>query len=157
MEKVPGHGLGTATSPAGRRARRLNIPGPIPVPIPVPIPGLVPCPFPICKSIIGRLSNRECELYGVWRSFPMLKVDPWLILLEGYEGFRGFEADRLRDRILFTRRTWRGRDWDFIFTKNFVRPRSGFYLHKEFRATGVRFYLHKFLMGPQPPVLIRIY
>ena len=30
----------------------------------------------------------------------------------------------------------------------FVRPRSGFHLHKEFRATGVRFYLHKHFMGP---------
>ena len=84
----------------------------------------------------------------------MLKVDPWLILLEGYEGFGGCEADRLRDRILRTQRPWRGRDRDFIYTKNFVRPKSGFHLHKEFRAAGVRFYLHKLFMGP---VLIKSY
>ena len=54
------------------------------------------------------------------------------------EGFGGFEADRLRDRILSTQRTWRGRGRDFIYTENFVRPRFGFYLRNEFRAAGVR-------------------
>ena len=44
--------------------------------------------------------DKEWTLYGVWRSFHILKVDPWLILLKGNEGFGGFEADRLRDRIL---------------------------------------------------------
>ena len=88
------------------------------------------------------------EHYGVWRSFLTLKVDPWLILLEGNEGFGDFEANRLKNRILSKQRTWRGRDWDFIYTMNFVRQRSGFYLHKEFRGAGVRFYLHKPFMGP---------
>ena len=68
----------------------------------------------------------------------MLKVDPWLILPRGNEGFGGFEADRLRDRILCTQRTWRGRGRDFIYTKNVARPRSAFYLRNEFRAAGVR-------------------
>ena len=67
--------------------------------------------------------------------------DPWLILLNGKEGFGGFEADRLRDRILSTRRFWRGRGRDFIYIKNVARPRFGFYLRNEFRGAGVRFYL----------------
>ena len=109
--------------------------------------------FLFWKSIIGRLSNRVWALYGVWRSFPILKFDPWLISLKGNEGFGGFEADRLRDRILCTQRTWRGRDRDFIYTKNVAQPRSGFYLHNEFRAAGVRFCLQKRFMVP---ALIRI-
>ena len=103
--------------------------------------------------MIGRFSKWEWALYGVWRSFPMSKVDPWFILLKEKEGFGGFEADRLRDRILSTQRFRRGRGRDFICTENFVRPRFGFYLRNEFRAAGVRFYLHKRFMGP---VLIRI-
>ena len=99
----------------------------------------------------------------IWRLaliiFPISKVDPWLILLPEKEGFGGFEADRLRDRILSTQRFWRGRGRDFMYTKNAARPRFGFYLRNEFRATGVRFYLlsaqeFKLFMGP---VLIRIY
>ena len=59
-------------------------------------------PLLISKSIIGRFSNKERVFYGVWRSFPISKGDPWLILLRGKEGFEGFEADRLRDRLLHT-------------------------------------------------------
>ena len=46
----------------------------------------------------------------IWRLalIPHFESDPWLILLKGNEGFGGFEADRLRDRILCTQRTWRG-------------------------------------------------
>ena len=58
-----------------------------------------PGPFLFRKSIIGRFSIKEWTLYGVWRSFPISKVDPWLILLRGKEGFGGFEADRFWDRI----------------------------------------------------------
>ena len=78
---------------------------------------------------------------------PCLESDPWLILLPEKEGFGGFEADRLRDRILSTQRFRRGRGRDFIYTKNVARPRSGFYVRNEFRAAGVRFYLHKCFMG----------
>ena len=35
--------------------------------------------------------------------------------------------------ILSTQRISCGRDPDFIYTKNFARPGSGFYLHKRFR------------------------
>ena len=63
-----------------------------------------------------------------------------------------FDADRLRDRLLSTQRFRRGRGRDFIYTKNVARPRFGFYLRNEFRAAGVRFYLHKLFMGH---VLIR--
>ena len=83
----------------------------------------------------------------MWRSFLISKVDAWLILLKGNVGFGGFEADRLRARILCTQRTWRGRDRDFIYTKNVARPRYGFYLRNEFLVAGVRFYLHKLFMG----------
>ena len=62
----------------------------------------------------------------IWRLaliiFPISKVDPWLILLRGKEGFGGFEADRLRDRILSTQRMSRGRDLDFIYATNSARP-----------------------------------
>ena len=145
MEKVAGHGLRTANRPAGRPARRRNI-----------FRWFSDCTpqLILWKSIIGRFSKKLFTLYGVWRSFPISKVDPWLILLTEKEGFGGFEADRLRDRILSTQRFRRGRGRDFIYTKNVARPRSGFYLRNEFRAAGVRFYLHKRFMGP---VLIRIY
>ena len=84
----------------------------------------------------------------MWRSFLISKVDAWLILLirnEGFGGFVGFEADRLRDRILSTehkdfgaaevgilctQRMSRGRDRDFIYATNAARPGSDFYLHK---------------------------
>ena len=66
-----------------------------------------------------------------------------MILPRGKEGFGGFEADRLRDRILSTQRFRRGRGRDFIYTKNVARPRFVFYLRNEFRAAGVRFDLHK--------------
>ena len=71
-------------------------------------------------------------------------VDFSTILLTEKEGFGGFEADRLRDRLLYTQRFRRGRGRDFIYTKNVARPRSGFYLRNEFRAAGVRFYLKTF-------------
>ena len=61
-----------------------------------------------------------------------------MILLRGKEGFGGFAADRLLDRILSTQRFRRGRGRDFIYTKNVAQPRSGFYLRDEFRAAGVR-------------------
>ena len=70
-------------------------------------------------------------------------VDFSTTLLTEKEGFGGFEVDRLWDRILCTQRFRRGRGRDFIYTKNVARPRSGFYLRNEFRAAGVRFYLHK--------------
>ena len=65
-------------------------------------------PVPCLKIDHWSIFKKEWTLYGVWRSFHILKVDPWLILLKGNEGFGGFEADRLRDRILCTQRTWRG-------------------------------------------------
>ena len=86
---------------------------------------LPPGPFLFRKSIIGRFSIKEWTLYGVWRSFPISKVDPWLILRRGKEGFGGFEADRLRDRILSTQRFRRGRGRDFIYSKNVARARFG--------------------------------
>ena len=45
-----------------------------------------------------------------------------------------------RDRILSTQRVSPGRDPDFIYTKSFARPRSWFYLHKEYRAAGIRIF-----------------
>ena len=133
MEKVPGHGLCTANRPAGRPARRLNI--------------LrsshshftrVP-PVPHLKLIIGRFAKKAWALDGVWHAFPISKGDPWLILLRGKEGFGGFEADRLRGRLLSTHRFRRGRGRDFIYTKDVARPRFGFDLRNEFRTAGVRF------------------
>ena len=65
-------------------------------------------------------------------------------LLRGKEGFGGFEADRLRDRILCTQRfrrsevglstqrMSRGRDLDFIYARNPARPGSDVDLHKGF-------------------------
>ena len=136
MEKVPGHGLCTANRPAGRPARRRNIFRWF-----HSYSTIVPCPFHLWKSIIGWFSKTEWTLYGVRRSFSISKVDPRLILLREKEGFGGFEADRLRDRILSTQRFWRGRGRDFIYyyTKNVARPIFGFYLRTEFRATGVQF------------------
>ena len=90
------------------------------------------------KSIIGRFSDKEWTLDGVWRSFPIPKGDPWLILHRGKVRLGGFEADRLRDRLFSTQRFRRGRGQDFIYTKNVARPRFGFYLRNEFRAAGVR-------------------
>ena len=74
----------------------------------------------------------------MWRLalIPISKVDLWLILLTEKEGSGGFEADRLRDRLLSTQRFWRGRGRDFIYTKNVARARFGFYLRNEFRAAG---------------------
>ena len=55
------------------------------------------------------------------------------------KGFRGFDADRRRDRILSTKRTWRGRNSAFYlleYTTNVARARFRFYLRNEFRAAG---------------------
>ena len=58
-------------------------------------------------------------------------VDFTVFLLNGKEGFGGFEADRLRDLILCTQRSWRLRDRDFIYAKNSAPPGSDpIYLHK---------------------------
>ena len=97
------------------------------------VPLLSPPPF--LKSIIGRFSNEEWALDAAWRPCPISKGDPWLILLRGKEGFGGFAADRLRDRLLSTQRMSCGRDLDFIYAKNSAQPGSDADLHKRFMGT----------------------
>ena len=86
-------------------------------------------PVPSLKIDILSIFKDELTLEGAWLSFPISNGDPWLILLKGKEGFGGFEADRLQDRILSTKSTQRfrrGRGRNFICTKNVARPRFGF-------------------------------
>ena len=55
-----------------------------------------------------------------------------MILFRGKEGFGGFAADRLRDRLLSTQRMSCGRDLDFIYATNSARPGSDVDLQKRF-------------------------
>ena len=107
--------LCTANRPAGRQARRSIIPR-------LPDPCIPP--FLIGKLIIGRISNKGWALEGAWRTFPIWKGDPRLILLKGKVGLWGLRSRPSPGSA-------------FIYTKISARPRSGFYLHKECRAAEI--------------------
>ena len=86
MEKVPGHGLCTDSSPAGRPASGRNIPVLAPVLAPVLEPGLapglepglVPGPFTIGKSTSSHFANsksRDVRVVAAFSFIYYLKID----------------------------------------------------------------------------------
>ena len=101
---------------------------------------------------VWALSVGVCEMWTTWMCLPVavpahprilagrrfLRISPNISGKQGVAGFPG-------DPILSTQRIPRSGDLILStkYTEIFAGPRSGFYLHKEYRAAGIWFYLHK--------------